>query len=368
MPANPELTGSAIVFVGSLNPAIFQPSWFVRQNLLTPEDADRVTEVKVVHSQLCQFESESFLVQVTPQKFWQACRIVFAVFLASCGSSPESPTAPTSPARNESANGAFIASAAVSPIYVGYGPKITPESAPQGNLTWEITVQATGNLRGTIQRIDARLRDRETGSMLGTSAHIGPFLNPRDGRDPNRVIDPLLETGKQSFTGFLENLGFIGRPAVLEIEVTVKDTSGATRAIVTTVPCEVFPTPIIRSPVAVTVRQNDVQSGCGFDSTHGYGLVIDVTWDPPPPGNHPVVDYTVAIADGAGTEIIWPFYAHTGGRTSLRVVRCGMHVPIGAEHGARVGVMATAYNQLSGFAVSRFDFQSCRDAGTPACQ
>src|SRR5262249_42286454 len=151
-----------------------------------------------------------------------------AAFLASCGSNSQSPTAPTSRNEDGSGAGAFIVSSAVSPIYVGYGPKITPESPPQGQLTWQITVQATGTLRGTIDHIDARLSDRATGSMLGMSAHLGPFLNPRDARDPNRVIDPLLENGKQSFTGFLEDLGFVGRPAVLEIEVTVKDTSGAT--------------------------------------------------------------------------------------------------------------------------------------------
>jgi len=100
---------------------------------------------------------------------------------------------------------------------------------------------------------------------------------------------------------------------------------------------------------------------------HGYGLVLDIRWDAPPSGP-PVDDYAVAVADGSGTELIAPYYAHT--QTSLRFTRCDAHVPIGAEHAARVGVIAVsnAIAALSGFAVSRFDFQSCRDAGTPACQ
>jgi hypothetical protein len=192
-------------------------------------------------------------------------------------------------------------------------------------------------------------------------------LNPRDPRRPNQIVDPLLETGRQTFSRY-ENLGFAGRPARLDIEVTITDSTGTTRTVVTTILCELFPSPVIRSPVDITVRQNDPQSGCAMSPVHGYGLLVDIAWDPPS-GDHRVDDYGVAVADGAGREIIWPFYAHTS-QTSLRIVRCDLHVPVGAERGARVGIIANSYTyrQLSGFAVSRFDFQSCRDAGTPACQ
>jgi len=40
------------------------------------------------------------------------------------------------------------------------------------------------------------------------------------------------------------------------------------------------------------------------------------------------------------------------------------------DHGARVRVMAQSsrYRTASAWGVGRFDFQSCREAGTPACQ
>ena len=235
-------------------------------------------------------------------------------------------------------------------------------------FNWGITVQTTGTLRGTIQRIDARLSDRATGVALGTSIHIGPFLNVRDLRYPNQIVDPLLETGQQFLGSYHEDLGFVGNPATLDIEVTIKDVNGKNWVTTTKTFCELFPKPIIRSPVNITVRQNDARSGCAFDPVHGYGLVLDIAWDPPL-GGHQVDDYVVAVADGSGTEIISPFYAHTR-MTSLRFVRCDMHVPIGAEHAARVGVSADnqTYAQSSGFGIGRFDFQSCREAGTPACQ
>jgi hypothetical protein len=256
----------------------------------------------------------------------------------------------------------------MNPIYIGYGPKVTPESPPQAFFTWGVTVEATGTLRGTIQRVDARLKDRTTGLALGNAARPGPFLNIRDPRIANQVVDPLLETGRQTFTAYQQDLGFMGSPATLEIEVAIKDSTGTDWTAATTALCELFPKPVVRSPVDIMVRQNDPRSGCPLDPVHGYGLLLDIVWDYPA-GNPRVDDYTVAVSDGSGKEIIWPYYAHTP-QTSWRLVRCDMHVPVGADHGARVGVSATsqASGQSSGFAVGRFDFQSCREAGTPACQ
>jgi hypothetical protein len=255
----------------------------------------------------------------------------------------------------------------MNPIYIGYGPKVTPESPPQAFFTWGVTVEATGTLRGTIQRVDARLKDRATGLALGNAARPGPFLNIRDPRIANQVVDPLLETGRQTFTAYQQDLGFMGSPATLEIEVAIKDSTGTDWTAATTALCELFPKPVVRSPVDIMVRQNDPRSGCPLDPVHGYGLLLDIVWDYPA-GNPRVDDYTVAVSDGSGKEIIWPYYAHTP-QTSWRFVRCDMHVPVGADHAARVGVSGT--NQTygtSGFGVGRFDFQSCREAGTPACQ
>jgi hypothetical protein len=292
--------------------------------------------------------------------------VLAAVLLcAACDSRPASTTAPTLP---NPTTGAFVAFASVNPIYIGYGSKVTPESPVQAVFSWGVTIQTTGSLRGTIQRVDAKLSDRSTGMPLGMSTHVGPFLNVRDGRIPNQIVDPLLETGQQTFNAYQEELGFVGSPALLSVEVTIRDVTGKNWISTATTFCELFPKPVVRSPVNITVRQNDPGSGCTFDPVNGFGLVLDIRWDPPPAGP-PVDDYGVAVADGSGTEIMAPFYAHTR-LTSLRFVRCDTHVPVRAEHAARVGVIAgnQASGQLSGFGVGRFDFQSCREAGTPACQ
>ncbi len=66
----PVLAGTQVVLLGSFNPAIFQPEWFVRQNLLTAEEVEGPnTKVNVVHAQVAQFETESFAVQVTTERF-----------------------------------------------------------------------------------------------------------------------------------------------------------------------------------------------------------------------------------------------------------------------------------------------------------
>ena len=291
--------------------------------------------------------------------------VLVAVLLsAACESRPASTTAPTPP---NPPNNAFLAFATVDPIYIGYGSKVTPESQRDAFFSWGVTIQTSGSIRGTIQRIDATLSDRATAAVLGRSTYTGVFVNVRDSRFPNQVVDPLLETGQQTFNAYGE-LEFVGNPAILSIEVTIKDVTGKNWLVIATTSCELFPKPVIRSPVNISVRQNDPAGGCTFDAVHGYGLVLDIRWDPPA-GGPPVDDYGVAVADGSGIEIISPFYAHTR-QTSLRFVRCDTHVSVGAEHAARVGVIATsqAYRQSSGFGVGRFDFQSCREAGTPACQ
>jgi hypothetical protein len=69
MPDNvPEISAGAIVLAGSFNPKIFQPEWFVRQGLLPQGEAD-AADIKVIVPQVCQFETERFVVQVTEGRF-----------------------------------------------------------------------------------------------------------------------------------------------------------------------------------------------------------------------------------------------------------------------------------------------------------
>jgi hypothetical protein len=63
-----EVNGASVVLTGSFNPAIFQPQWFVRQNLLPAEECEK-PEIKVISPQVCEFQTERFIIQVTTERF-----------------------------------------------------------------------------------------------------------------------------------------------------------------------------------------------------------------------------------------------------------------------------------------------------------
>jgi len=65
---HPEVSGATIVLLGSFNPKIFQPQWFVRQNLL-PEAEAEAAEIKIIVPQVCHFDTERFSVQVLEDRF-----------------------------------------------------------------------------------------------------------------------------------------------------------------------------------------------------------------------------------------------------------------------------------------------------------
>ena len=121
--------------------------------------------------------------------------------------------------------------------------------------------------------------------------------------------------------------------------------------------------------MGVTVGQNDPRSGCAFDKDAGYGLLVDISWDALP-DSYGVNDYVIGMTDGRGVQLISPFLAHSLGKPSYRFVQCGAYVPQGSNQGARVRVIADSsrYRTGSGWGVGRFDFQSCHEAGTPACR
>jgi hypothetical protein len=251
----------------------------------------------------------------------------------------------------------------VSPYFIGL-PSVTPEGQQIPLTRWSLAVRAIGMIRGSIERVELNLRDRDTAADLGSVTDLGPFTS----QTKCGVYDPLIRAGEQERT-YSTALGFSGQPAMLRAEVTVKDEGGRRWVREGEFEWRLFPPPVIRHPIGgIMVRQNDPTTGCAFDTTHGYGFALNIEWDAPPHGG-PVQDYTIAVADGAGTELIAPFYAHTS-TTSYRLVRCNHHVLAGSERRARVAVAAesTGFFTRSAYAVTRFDFQSCADAGVPACR
>lgn len=63
-----EIAGTSIVLLGSFNPAIFHPQWFAKNGLLPQREVDEA-DLQVVHPQLSHFETERFVIQVTPERF-----------------------------------------------------------------------------------------------------------------------------------------------------------------------------------------------------------------------------------------------------------------------------------------------------------
>lgn len=58
----------SIVVVGDMNPTIFQPLWFSKENII-PENEAAGAEVKVIHPDIAAFSAGWFDLQVTRQKF-----------------------------------------------------------------------------------------------------------------------------------------------------------------------------------------------------------------------------------------------------------------------------------------------------------
>jgi hypothetical protein len=241
----------------------------------------------------------------------------------------------------------------------------------------DMNVDATGALHGSITRLRRTLRDRATGQVLGDVTDSGPFLYT--GGTPCRVFDPLLLYGRVNLSNAFSSssfrpsdaLGFQRRPAILTVEVTIADTARGAWTISKSVPWELMPVPTPRSPVHTIVRQNDPSSGCAFDSIHGYGLVLDLSWDPLP-ADVPVTFYGLSVFDGAGRRLSGPGLtpdAETAAHKK-RIVMCNTHIDPAAERGARWAVAACLGSCVieSDFGVAKFDFQSCREAGVPVCQ
>jgi hypothetical protein len=64
----PTIEGGSIVLLGSFNPKIFQPEWFLRQGLL-PEAEAAEAQIKLIHPQVSEFETERFHIQVIAERF-----------------------------------------------------------------------------------------------------------------------------------------------------------------------------------------------------------------------------------------------------------------------------------------------------------
>jgi hypothetical protein len=281
------------------------------------------------------------------------------------------PPAPSTPAVYPPPTAPFVVSFQPDPLWVGLAGPVGGRDTVVIQLG--INVDATGALHGGITRVHRTLRDRDGGQILGDVIDPGPFLY--FGGTPCRVFDPLLLYGHENLADVVlfranDPLGFQRRPAILGVDVTIVDTAGGTWTVSRTVPWELVPAPTPRAPVNTTVRQNDPASGCTFDAVHGYGIVLDLSWDPPA-GNLPVTHYSLSVFDGAGRRVSSAFTEDPDtGANRKRIALCNAHVDAGAERGATWAIAACLGSCAveSDFAVARFDFQSCRDAGVPACQ
>ena len=68
MPPRPEIDGASIVFVGSFNPSIFQPSWLAAQNLIRATEVE-TADVQIISPEISHFRTHQIAIQVTTDKF-----------------------------------------------------------------------------------------------------------------------------------------------------------------------------------------------------------------------------------------------------------------------------------------------------------
>ncbi|MCY3941826.1 MAG: hypothetical protein OXG29_12200 [Gammaproteobacteria bacterium] len=68
MRIEPEISGVAIVMVGSFNPAIFTPAWFALHGLLSEKVAENA-ELEVAHNQVTLFSADWLTLQATTERF-----------------------------------------------------------------------------------------------------------------------------------------------------------------------------------------------------------------------------------------------------------------------------------------------------------
>ncbi len=68
----PEKDDSAIVLVGSLNPAIFHPSWFALNEIVGKEEIDNA-KIDVVHNEVSRFVVNGIGISVEPFRFSATC-------------------------------------------------------------------------------------------------------------------------------------------------------------------------------------------------------------------------------------------------------------------------------------------------------
>ena len=62
------LEGASIVFIGSFNPAIFHPSWYVSEGLWSKTELENA-EVGVIAADACSFRTEQYTLQVLNNRF-----------------------------------------------------------------------------------------------------------------------------------------------------------------------------------------------------------------------------------------------------------------------------------------------------------
>jgi len=63
-----EIEGHSIVFVGSLNPVIFQPSWFAHQGLIREEEAEQAN-IEIIRREVVSYSVDKFRIEVLPERF-----------------------------------------------------------------------------------------------------------------------------------------------------------------------------------------------------------------------------------------------------------------------------------------------------------
>lgn len=64
----PEIEGISIVLLGNFNPSIFQPEWFIRNNIIQEKEGHGA-DIKIIHPDITEFSSDWLSIRVTRDRF-----------------------------------------------------------------------------------------------------------------------------------------------------------------------------------------------------------------------------------------------------------------------------------------------------------
>lgn len=209
-----EIQGHSIVFVGSFNPAIFQPAWFSHENLIREAEAEQAN-IEIIRREIVSFSTDKFRIEVLPER----------MLLATTQNSFYEPlrdlalgtfrTLRHTPITNMGINRDFHFKVESESTWHAIGDKLAPKDL------WDSVLTQPGLKGLTIQ---GKRPDEYHGAIFvraepSTKVHPGIFININDHYDlenapPGHGAEEMLEIFENSWKNSIERSEYIAKKVV----------------------------------------------------------------------------------------------------------------------------------------------------------